>query len=129
MKKGHLYFETVLMSITLLLGLPALLVPGEMSLLFLMWMIALGILQVFHSFFIAAAYWDIQKIKINIIIYWIITAIDLSVLLFGATVNTDFLFLIIIPMLLAGWLWFITFDGRSYPSNVELKLEGEQRDQ
>jgi hypothetical protein len=113
MKAGHLVFESILIAITLYLGLDFIF-TGEDGLGFAAWMQVLGVSQVGHAVWITTI--KDTRIRKWISIYWIGTLTDLFVLFaLYPVLSTGILlwfFFPVLPLMLAFFLWFITFHFR-----------------
>ena len=117
MNKGHLWFESVLISITFVMGLGTLLTSqtpsSEFGLMAALWLIALGVLQVFHSLFIGLNNWDHKEIRKSISLYWCGVALNFMVMFLNhVSYNLEAIFIgtiLVFPLFLAISLWFITY--------------------
>ena len=118
MKRSNYIFESVLMAITALLGFIALF-STEAILLGALWLIPLGALQVFHSIFIAANYWSNEGVQKSIFIYWCGVALNFAIMFFRnemtSSNNIEMVTILIFPLMLAIYLWYITFAYRVKP--------------
>lgn len=122
MRTKHLIAESILILITLILG-SGMAISGEWGLGFLLWLQVLGISQVVHSFIIGALYWKHEMIRNWIIFYWIGVAFDFILMYINDTSIHDhaiaWFTLPVFPLILALYLWFITyyFRRRSEPGS------------
>lgn len=116
MGKGHYRLESVLLIITGLLYICWGVLPdgSGIDLIVLLWLALLGFLQVNHSIFIAAQYWNKKRIRMNLIIYWFFSFVDLTVFFFTKEIvwqeeSLRASIIFILPSCLAIYLWYITY--------------------
>jgi hypothetical protein len=118
MKRSNYIFESVLIAITAVLGFAALF-SFDATILGALWLIVLGTLQVVHSLILGASYWSNEAIQKSIIIYWCGVALNFSVMLIGNVIthsdNIEIATILIFPLILALYLWYITYTCRVKP--------------
>jgi hypothetical protein len=123
MKRSNPVFENVIILISAALALAVWAGVGDVFLLAFWWLI-FGALQLLHSFIIGFAYWKQLQIRKAIVSYWIATALDLGVLYANhETMNSeslDTITIIVLPVVLAFCLWYITFVFRMAKKKPEL---------
>jgi len=124
MKKWNIWFESILIVLNAILGLLALIESnGNMSgpssdapILYFMWLIPLGGLQLLHSFLMGVAYWKMDRVRILLSIYWSLVALNFLFMWIGFETGVvdgiEMLTIVIIPNILAHFLWFITWRQR-----------------
>lgn len=122
MKRSNYIFESVLIVITAVLGFAALF-SFDAVILGALWVIALGALQVIHSLILAASYWSNEAIQKSIIIYWCGVALNFSLMLIGNAItdseNVEMATILVFPLILALYLWYITCTYRAKPAAGE----------
>ncbi len=130
MKRSNFVFESVLIGITAALGFNSLL-SSDAIFLGALWLIVLGVLQVVHSLILGAFYWYDQRIQKSIIIYWCGVALNFSIMYIGKETatsgNVEIITIIIFPLMLALYLWYITFTYR-VKSIAEINSEKEKKE-
>jgi len=130
MKRSNFLFESVLMAVTAVLAFSAL-ISEEAVFLGALWLIILGTLQVVHSLILGACYWLNERIRKSIIFYWIGVAVNFGVMFTGnRTILSDSVTLItvlIFPLILAAYLWYITYSSRLQKLAAETGMEGEYK--
>ena len=118
MKRSNYIFESVLIIITAVLGFAALF-SLDATILGALWLIVLGTLQVVHSLILGASYWSNENIKKSIIIYWCGVALNFSIMLIGNVFtrsdNVEIATILIFPLVLALYLWYITYTYKIKP--------------
>jgi hypothetical protein len=130
MSSGDSAFENLLMGATGFIGLMALIQEDNLIYL-LLWLIALAALQILHSIVIATSYWKNIRIRSAIGIYWIVSAIDLFIVF--STVETNwglnifYIFVIVLPLCIAIYLWLLTWYFRR--ETIALEKEEERQRQ
>ena len=125
MKRSNYIFESVLIAITAVLGFAALF-SFDAVILGALWLIVLGTLQVVHSLILGASYWSNEAIQKSIIIYWCGVALNFSIMLIGNAItdsnNVEIATILIFPLVLALYLWYITYTYKIKPI-VEANIE------
>ena len=128
MSTGDATFENLLMGATAFIGI-GMLISEDNFIFLLLWLILLGALQILHSVVIATSYWKNLRLRSAISIYWIVSAIDLAVVFFVThdswNLNIFFLFVIVLPLLIAVYLWLLTWYFRRETIRIE-KEEARQ---
>lgn len=123
MKRSNYIFESVLIAITALLGLIAFF-STDAILLGALWLIVLGALQVFHSIILAVNYWLNEGVRKSIIIYWCGVALNFILLFIGnetiTSNNIEMVTLLVFPLMLAIYLWYISYAYRLKPVALEI---------
>ena len=124
MKKWNLWFETILIVINAVLGIIMLLSPmGRIDSLtsdafttYLFWLIILGAFQVVHSLIMGIVNWNNERIRTMIVVYWALVLVDFIIIWLGDTsaysVVIERISILILPNLLAHFLWYISFSNR-----------------
>jgi hypothetical protein len=122
MKRSNYIFESVLIAITALAGFIALF-SFDGTILGALWLIVLGTLQIFHSIIIGANYWSHEGVQKSIIIYWCGVALNFIIMFLGNTLtrsnNIEMVTMLIFPLMLAVYLWWITYAYRVKPVALE----------
>ena len=118
MKRSNYIFESVLIAITALLGFIAFF-PTDAIFLGALWLIVLGALQVVHSLIVGINYWSNEGVQKSIIIYWCGVALNFIIILIGNKTtlsnNMEMVTILIFPLMLAVYLWWITYAYRVKP--------------
>ena len=118
MKRSNYIFESVLIAITALLGLIAFF-STDAIFLGALWLIVLGVLQVVHSMIVGINYWSAEGIQKSIIIYWGGVVLNFMIMLIGNKTtlynNAEMITILIFPLMLAVYLWWIMYAYRLKP--------------
>lgn len=118
MKRSNYIFESVLIAITALLGLIAFF-STDAVFLGALWLIVLGVLQVVHSMIVGINYWSTEGIQKSIIIYWCGVVLNFMIMLIGNKTtlynNAEMITILIFPLILAVYLWWIMYAYRVKP--------------
>ena len=118
MKRSNYIFESVLIAITALLGLIAFF-STDAIFLGALWLIVLGVLQVVHSMIVGINYWSAEGIQKSIIIYWGGVVLNFMIMLIGNKTtlynNAEMITILIFPLMLAVYLWWIMYAYRVKP--------------
>jgi hypothetical protein len=111
MRTKHLITESILIIITLVFGVIALL-HDDGGLGLALWWQVLGVSQVVHSILIGVFYSQDQKLIKWLTVYWIAVPIDLLLLVIAPNLVFGIIVFLVIPSILALYLWFITWHFR-----------------
>ncbi len=103
--RSHYRFEMILCIITL--ALVILWVPFYVALL--LWMMALGTMQVIHSVILAVHYFQHQPVRNILIGYWIAVVIYLVALIQAASLSSQQFFFPILPLLMSLVPFLLTY--------------------
>jgi hypothetical protein len=118
MKRSNYIFESVLIAITALAGFIALF-SFDGTILGALWLIVLGVLQVVHSLVVAINYWSHAGVQKSIFIYWCGVALNFIIMFLGTTMtrtnNIEMVTMLIFPLMLAVYLWWITYAYKIKP--------------
>ena len=84
-----------------------------------LWLIVLGVLQVVHSMIVGINYWSAEGIQKSIIIYWGGVVLNFMIMLIGNKTtlynNAEMITILIFPLMLAVYLWWIMYAYRVKP--------------
>ena len=118
MKRSNYIFESVLIAITALLGFVTLF-TFDAIILGGLWLFVLGALQVVHSLIVGINYWSNEGIQKSIIIYWCGVVLNFIIMLIGNETtlynNMEIVTILVFPLMLAVYLWWITYAYRIKP--------------
>lgn len=112
MKKSNFIFESILIIITLTLGICTI-AQVDFGFLFLFWLQPLGVLQVLHSIEIGIFYWGQKTIRTTIVVYWSCVLLEFILMYTNMHYFHDRILLWftlpVFPLLLAVYLFGITY--------------------
>ncbi len=131
MKRSNFIFESVLMVISLLLGI-ACIFSDDAFFLAILWLIPLGALQVIHALILTVNYWTNSAIKKLLIVYWVGVVLNFSIMLISDNLpgkDWEMLTIGVLPLMLAFFLWLITFIYKDNPAQKkQLILDNKEKD-
>jgi hypothetical protein len=132
MKGYHFIIETVLFAFTFILGISIGITREDGIIFMMMWWAAFGALQVLHSLALGLRYWKDEHVRKSIIRYWCGGAINFLIIgveatfvtyrsepIFKSLDNIYLLTWIIFPVILALYLWYITWRFRQKEKPAE----------
>ncbi len=107
MRRGDFNSQTLYILITILIAVAAV-ADHKNTFIFLIWLAMLGILQILHSVILGIENWHTKPVRVALIAYWSLAAVDLLIFFTNASAITLFY----VPLTLALFLWGITLWGR-----------------
>jgi hypothetical protein len=111
MRTKHLIAESILIIITLVFAVMAV-IHEDGGLGFALWWQVLGVSQVVHSILIGILYRKDEQVLKWLSVYWITVPIDLLLLAIAPNLVFGIIVFIVIPSILALYLWYITWHFR-----------------
>ncbi len=118
----NLKFQNVLCIATILFGLLSYSDKSELILMFLLWLIPFGAIQVIHAIvLLVSKYGSVSKIKNLLIIYTL--GVCFYFIAYALLGRMDRLLLIVVPPILALFFWYITWAVHHFEKNKPFEID------